>query len=150
MILFYYDINKHKLHFYYKFQFHYDLILLWRRRVSSKMLKMISISLWSYSICAVDGTNCSYKIISISLWSYSIEKTWIILNPCGFNFNFIMILFYFCVVAPVVSVIVIFQFHYDLILLGLTASAVKDEVRFQFHYDLILLIIWLKQKRLME
>ena len=43
-----------------------------------------------------------------------------------------------------------FQFHYDLILLGLTASAVKDEVRFQFHYDLILLEQEKLEKNLQE
>ena len=72
MILFYYVSCKVTCTFSSEFQFHYDLILLINSPSFIYSNKLISISLWSYSIYIIIFKYNHVMSISISLWSYSI------------------------------------------------------------------------------
>ena len=52
-----------------------------------------------------------------------------------------MILFYSDLIEQMYNLNIVFQFHYDLILLNHVDSLSVHFLLFQFHYDLILLVI---------
>mgnify|MGYP004600365603 CR=1 FL=1 len=72
-----------------EFQFHYDLILFIQQQLSLNTIHIISISLWSYSISKFTCFFQHIFCISISLWSYSIFFVSLILVLLLFHFNFI-------------------------------------------------------------
>ena len=71
----------------------------------------------------------------ILFYSFNAKYT----QSANYDFNFIMILFYYEAFGTINTTERGFQFHYDLILfLGPIGSAIAGAL-FQFHYDLILL-----------
>ena len=100
----------------FSFQFHYDLILFITKIKTYSLYKKISISLWSYSIKPKPSLTSTHILISISLWSYSIRVHRWARSYIYSYFNFIMILFYFNEKEEIEYCFYRFQFHYDLIL----------------------------------